>query len=111
MDYDNRIFRGRSNSDNGQVSDSTHFHYHQQGNDLTGTYSGGVIASGHLQGKVEENGDLYFLYHHVTVDGRLMAGECRSVPSFDECGKLVLQESWQWFTGDRFHGVSEVEEC
>jgi len=51
MNYDNRIFRGKTNSDNGEVSESTRFHYHQSGDQIWAEYSGGDVVKGHLQGK------------------------------------------------------------
>jgi len=110
MDYNNRTFRGRTNSASGEVGGETLFHYYQEGDRLTGTYSGGTVVQGHLIGNVLPDGRLEFLYHHVNTSGELMAGKCNSVPSEDAHGKLVLQEEWQWLTGDRSSGQSEVEE-
>ena len=50
MNYNGRIFRGRTNTDNGEVSGETRFHYFQEGDRLWGTYSGGSIVDGHLLG-------------------------------------------------------------
>ena len=51
MNYDNRVFRGRTNSDNGEVGEATRFHYHQSGDQVWADYSGGGIVKGHLQEK------------------------------------------------------------
>lgn len=110
MNYNNRIFRGKVNSVNGEVSEATRFHYHQSGNQVWAEYSGGDIVKGHLQGKVYSDGSLEFLYHHENVNGELMAGQCKSIPNQSPDGKIVLKESWKWFTGDHSAGVSEVEE-
>jgi len=110
MNYDNRIFRGKVNSANGEVGESTCFHYHQSGGRGWAEYHGGDIVSGHLQGKVLADGSLEFVYHHENTSGELMAGKCKSVPGLSPEGKIVLKESWQWFTGDQTAGVSEVEE-
>lgn len=110
MNYNNRIFRGRSNSKNGDVSDETRFHYQQEGDRLSGKYSGGEIATGNLLGRVYSDGKLEFVYHHLTNDGEMMAGKCVSTPGVESGGKIVLQEKWQWFTGDQSEGASEVEE-
>jgi hypothetical protein len=109
MNYDNKKFRGRSNSANGEVSGQTVFHYSQKDNVLTGTYSGGSVQTGHLLGTVNDDGSLDFLYHHRNTEGLLQAGRCHSIPSMVE-GVLVLSESWRWFTGDASEGFSEVEE-
>jgi hypothetical protein len=110
MNYDNRRFRARLNSDNGEVGQDTRFTYHQSGNRLWGEYSGGEITCGHLQGKVHADGRLEFLYHHENRAGELMAGKCLSTPGTDANGRLVLKERWSWFTGDRSSGCSEIEE-
>ena len=110
MNYDNRIFRGKTNSANGEVSESTRFHYHQSGDQIWAEYSGGDVVKGHLQGKVLPDGSLDFLYHHENLNGELMAGRCRSVPDQSVDGKIILKERWKWFTGDQSEGVSEIEE-
>lgn len=110
VNYNHRIFRGRTNSDNGEVGGQTTFHYRQSEDRVWATYSGGDIVSGHLQGKVHADGSLKFVYHHENVDGELMAGKCFSTPSQDTADCLVLKEHWQWLTGDRTSGYSEVEE-
>ena len=38
-----------------------------------------------------------------------MSGRCTSIPR-EEDGRLVLKENWQWLTGDKSFGESEVEE-
>lgn len=111
INYNNRFFRGVSNSDNGEVSGDTIFLYSQEGSALSGTYGGGVIARGHLTGTVNADGSLDFLYHHINVDGEAMAGQCHSVPRLEADGRLVLEESWQWLTGDRSAGTSAVAEA
>lgn len=110
MNYNNRIFCGKSNSANGEVSESTRFYYYQNADRVWADYSGGEIVSGHLQGKVFADGSLEFMYHHENIHGELMAGKCCSIPHQSPDGKLVLKESWQWFTGDQTTGTSELEE-
>jgi hypothetical protein len=110
IDYDGRVFAVRANSDNGEVGGGTTFRYHQTGKRLTGTYAGGAIEQGHLVGTVHADGSLTFVYHHVTTGGELRAGRCESEPARDDAGRLVLRERWQWFTGDRTAGTSELVE-
>ena len=110
FNYDNRTFRGRNNSANSEVSDATVFHYFQQDNELSGTYNGGSIASGHLLGLVHADDSLPFHYHHLNTDGELMAGKCGSEPVAQPDGHLVMHERWQWRSGDRSSGSSELEE-
>ncbi len=104
------MFRGVANSANGEVSGDTIFRYEQYGNVLRGSYGGGAIVQGDLLGTVNDDGTLDFLYHHLNADGQLMAGRCHSVPRFEESGRLVLDESWEWMTGDKSAGESVVAE-
>ena len=110
MNYNGRIFRGRSNSDDGEVDCETYFYYSQAGNVLTGRYTGGKVVDGQLLGVVHEDGSLEFCYHHLSETGDLLAGTCHSEPHLDDDGILVLKETWRWLTGDRSSGSSEVEE-
>ena len=110
INYDNRAFRGRVNTDNGEVSDETRFHYRQEGARLWASYSGGSVITGLLLGHVNEDDSLEFVYHHINVDGELMAGRCCSTPTIESDGRLVMNESWQWMTGDQSAGTSQVEE-
>ena len=110
LNYHLRQFRGKSNAPNGEVSASTLFTYYQNGSRLWGDYAGGDILRGQLQGKVHPDGSIFFLYQHENTAGTLMAGQCHSRPKLMENGLLLLQESWQWFTGDQSCGYSEVEE-
>jgi hypothetical protein len=110
MNYDGRVFHVRSNSDNGEVGGETLFRYRQSGDRLTGSYHGGEIAEGHLLGRVADDGTLSFCYHHVTTAGELRAGRCTSAPTRTDEGRLVMKERWQWLTGDRSRGTSELIE-
>ncbi|HSF54234.1 MAG TPA: hypothetical protein VLA71_10795, partial [Algoriphagus sp.] len=95
---------------NGETSAETIFHYLQEGNILTSTYSGGKIKTGHLIGLVDENGQIEMRYHQVNTSGELMTGICRSVPELLPNGKIQLHESWQWTSGDQSKGNSILEE-
>jgi hypothetical protein len=110
IDYDGKVFQVRSNSDNGEVDGETRFWYRQEGTTLTGTYAGGGVEHGHLVGRVLDGGRLEFCYHHVGSDGAPRAGRCRSVPRILDDGRILLDESWQWYTGDASTGTSQIIE-
>lgn len=112
MDYnlDGKTFRSVANTGNGDVSGETIFHYRQQGRVVTATYSGGGVAAGHLIANVLPNGQLDMRYHHVNAGGALMLGTCRSTPRLLQDGRLAFIEEWQWLSGDRSSGTSEIEE-
>ena len=110
INYDGRVFRPISNTDNGETSDETVFLYRQVGYILTSTYSGGRIQQGHLIGLVDEQGRIDMRYHQVNDRGELMTGICRSTPEVLPNGKIRLHESWEWTSGDRSKGSSVLEE-
>ena len=110
INYNGKSFRPISNSENGETSNETIFHYKQIGNILTSDYSGGKIKCGHLMGLVDKNGHIAMRYHQVNIQGGLMAGICNSVPEILENGKIRLYESWEWTSGDKSKGRSVLEE-
>ncbi|UII24751.1 n-acetylglutamate synthase [Fulvivirga maritima] len=110
MNYHNKQFRPLSNSENGEVSEDTRFHYKQEGNILTCEYSGSQIVKGHLIGLVDENGHINMRYHQVNSQGELMTGICHSTPEIMPTGKIRLHEKWQWTSGDQSSGESVLEE-
>ncbi|MDP4664006.1 MAG: n-acetylglutamate synthase [Salibacteraceae bacterium] len=110
MNYHNKSFRAIQNSDNGETSSETVFHYVQEGNILTSNYSGGKIVKGHLMGKVDENGIITMCYHQINTAGELMTGTCTSTPEVLPNGKIRLHETWQWTSGDLSKGASIIEE-
>lgn len=111
MNYHNKKFRPVSNTENGETSEATIFHYQQEGNILTADYAGGAVRQGHLIGLVAEDGSIDMRYHQVNTQGVLMTGRCWSTPELLENGKIRLHESWKWTSGDESKGNSIVEEC
>jgi hypothetical protein len=110
INYDGRVFRSVSNSDNGEVSAATTFYYHQQDDIVWATYGGGAIRFGTLVAKVVDAGCLEMRYQHVNARGELMTGRCHSTPAVLPDGRLRLFERWQWTCGDLSSGTSEIEE-
>jgi hypothetical protein len=110
MNYNNKKFRPISNTENGETSSETIFHYKQKDDILTSEYSGGKIISGHLIGIVDNEGNIDMRYHQVNEKGGLMTGICRSTPEILADGKIRLHESWEWTSGDYSRGESIIEE-
>lgn len=110
INYHNRKFRPVQNSENGETSAQTEFHYLQKGNVITGTYNGGNIVLGNLIAVVDENGALNMRYQQVNKQGELMTGICQSTPEILPNGKIRLHEKWQWTSGDKSSGESIIEE-
>lgn len=110
INYHKRKFKLIVNSDNGETSSDTVFHYMQEGNILTASYSGRVIKKGHLIGLVDAKGNINMRYHQINMEGRLMTGICRSTPEIMANGKIRLHETWKWTSGDESEGSSIIEE-
>ena len=110
INYNNRVFAPVSNSENGETSSDTIFHYKQNGNIVTAEYSGGKIIYGHLLGIVDNSGDIDMRYHQINIQGEIMTGICKSIPEILENGKILLHENWQWTSGDHSTGNSIIEE-
>jgi hypothetical protein len=110
INYHNKYFRPIQNSDNGETSSETLFHYQQEGNIVTSAYKGGKVISGHLIGLVDEDGDIDMRYHQINDQNELMTGICRSTPEILLNGKIRLHEEWKWTSGDCSEGRSVIEE-
>jgi hypothetical protein len=105
-----KSFRSISNTSNGEVSSETIFLYKQEGKIISAEYHGGSIQKGHLIGTQSTNGQLTFVYHHINIEGNLKVGECISIPSITEEGKITFTEEWKWLTGDMSEGKSQIVE-
>jgi hypothetical protein len=110
FDLEGKIFRSAKNTENGEVGTETRFFYHQQNGIVWADYEGGDIVRGHLVAKVLESGQLDMRYHHINRRGDLMIGTCTSTPELIDGGKLRLKEEWQWLSGDKSSGHSEIIE-
>lgn len=110
MNYNKKLFKAISNTENGDTSSETIFEYIQKGNVLSSNYSGGKIMVGHLIGIVNEQGHINMCYHHINSAGELMTGICFSKPERLPNGKLRLHEKWRWTSGDFSEGESILEE-
>ena len=110
INYNNRVFRPITNTENGETSNETVFYYKQTGNVLSAEYAGGKIVNGHLIGLVDDDGNIEMRYHQLNDKGELMTGICRSKPEILANGKIRLHESWEWTSGDYSKGQSVIEE-
>lgn len=110
INYDNRKFRSVENTANGEVSEETQFHYHQENDIVWATYEGGSIHFGTLVAKVQDDDRLDMRYSHVTTNGKIMTGKCHSTPEVLPDGRLRLHEHWQWTSEDQSKGTSVIEE-
>jgi hypothetical protein len=110
INYNNKKFRPIQNTENGETSSETIFHYKQIGNMLTSDYKGGKILYGHLIGIVDELGCIEMRYHQINNQFEIMTGKCFSKPEILPDGKIRLYETWEWTSGDFSSGTSIIEE-
>jgi len=110
LEYEGRVFRSVANSDGGDVSGETTFHYHQRDDLVWATYTGGPVLFGTLLAKVDTFGNLDMRYQHVSVDGTFKSGRCQSRPERLPDGRLRLHERWHWTDGAEGRGISIIEE-
>ena len=110
MNYNNKVFKPISNSNNSETSSDTIFEYKQVGRILTCIYSGGNVKIGQLIGNVDVSGIIDMRYQQINQNGDLSTGICQSTPEFMPDGKIRLHEEWQWTSGDLSSGHSILEE-
>jgi hypothetical protein len=110
INYNDRYFVPVKNSENGEASSETVFHYRQESNYVWATYQGGAIKFGTLIAKVASDGSLDMRYQHISETGEFMSGVCNSEPEILPTGHLRLHESWRWTSGDQSEGNSIIEE-
>lgn len=102
-----RFVTAENNS--GLSSHETVFDYRQENKIITGNYQGGLIKAGQIVGKQVDADTIELLYHCITNDGDLMAGE--STGKLSMKGDLMqINFDWNWLNGDRSGGKSEYIE-
>ena len=94
INYDKRVFKSAGNSETGEVSAATVFHYHQKDDLVWAEYSGGWIRFGNLIAKVSDDDSLEMRYRHLNEKGGLMTGKCFSTPKILPDGRIRLYEKW-----------------
>ncbi len=110
INYENRKFASVKNSETGEVSSETVFHYHQKGDLVWAEYAGNAIVFGTLIAKCDEDGNLDMRYQHLNTNGDLMTGICKSTPKILADGRIQLHEKWQWTSGNFSKGESIIQE-
>ena len=83
INYHNTQFKPVMNSENGETSSETIFHYKQHDHILTATYSGGQITAGHLIGLVDESGTIDMRYHQVNDKNDSLLGCFLQMPKMN----------------------------
>lgn len=106
INYNNKTFVAKLNSENGEVDQLTVFKYYQNDKMIWGNYAGGQIKKGFLIGTANEDSSLEFFYQHLNSSNLLKAGKCVSTPIILRDGRIELHETWQWLCDDFSKGKS-----
>ncbi|MGW4664881.1 hypothetical protein [Streptosporangium sandarakinum] len=105
---DGRRFRAVADVAGGEVGTETIFTYHQDANEIWGTYAGDSVRRGFLVGTLD--GDrIDFRYTQLNLAGETSCGHCVSRITVLADGCLRLDESWEWESRPG-SGSSAVEE-
>ncbi|MEE6257225.1 bifunctional helix-turn-helix transcriptional regulator/GNAT family N-acetyltransferase [Plantactinospora sonchi] len=105
---DGRGFRAVAEVAGGEVDTATRFDYRERDGEISATYAGGAIRTGHLVGTRDGN-TLDFRYVQLNRSGETSSGHCVSTVSRLPDGRLRLDETWSWESRDG-SGTSAVEE-
>jgi hypothetical protein len=94
------------------VSDAhTVFHYLIDGDNISGTYTGGAVVLGTLVGQVTGENTIKLLYQCITIEGELLAGWSEGVVQAADLGRTKLVFEWAWLHGATGGGTSCYVSC
>ena len=105
-----KVFMSLSNTANGDVNGATRFYYQQKGKTIQETYTGGVVQTGTLLGKMFTDEQFEFYFQHMTLSGKLKAGYCQARIILLDNDVIKLEQNWHWLNGDGSTGYSELIE-
>lgn len=108
-DLDGRVFVPVQNAAAGTVTDQTRFEFSQNGTNFTARYHGGPITDGHILGQFHGPVKAELLYHCVTKEGELKAGQASATFSALTDGRVCIDMCWRWLNGEG-EGMSRYEE-
>lgn len=99
-----------ANNTHGLSGAGTVFHYHVEGDAISGTYQGGRIRLGTQVGRVTGVDTIELLYQCLTLEGELLAGWSRGTVGVDQAGRTTLSFVWGWLSGAMGGGESSYVE-
>ena len=109
MNLHNKKFVAIANHE-GLSSNETIFQYFQNGNTITGNYSGGAIVQGNIIGRQTSENTIELLYHCITTTGELKAGDSYGTIECNKEGKYTITFRWNWLNGNKTGGISKYIE-
>lgn len=103
-------FHPLSNSQLGTVNSNTIFDYTEYNGIVRATYHGGTILSGHILAQWQGDSCLKMLYHCLTIDQELKAGQATARLSRTKDGLIHMDLEWEWLGDNKGTGVSHYIE-
>lgn len=109
VNFNNKIFYLQSNSVNGTSNSNTIFHYKQEANLVTATFSGGNVIYGSIVA-LHNDSILEMAYQMLTVTKELKSGKAVAQISVTEDNKIQLTLDWVWLIEGNVRGESIYKE-
>lgn len=108
VSLDGRTLVGVTNTDDGEVSGDTTFHFEQEGDRIYARYDGGDILDGHLVGTVDGN-RWDIRYTQINSAHETATGHSVGVIEVLDDGRVRVEDEWEWESQDG-SGASVLEE-
>ena len=105
FDFNNKTFCLVDNSSEGKVNTDTLFQYSQQDQLVEATYKGGPIVKGNIMTTLETD-TLSMLYHCLTIENELKAGQAEAKVILNKDEKIELHLDWKWIGSHKGAGTS-----
>lgn len=105
MDISNRVFELVQN-ESGLAANATRMTFSEHSAPYIATYTGANVLFGSVI-VTSNNDETRMLYHALSADNELVAGEANVQLSLNEFNKLDMTLHWRWLTGDLSSGISE----
>jgi hypothetical protein len=110
IDYEGRTFRSAAPETADTAGQGPVGHYHQNGDVVWAEFAGGKVVRGTLVGRSDPDGVLRLAYCQLLDNGEAVAGQCTSVPTVLDGGRIRLEEHWQRYGPAASEGISVIEE-
>jgi hypothetical protein len=105
VNFNNKTFVLRQNTENGTTNAETIFKYKQTGNLVTADFSGGSVKYGKIIA-VHKGEYLDMIYQMLTTTNELKSGKAIANITIAATGKILLSLNWEWLTGSDNKGTS-----
>lgn len=108
VSLDGRTLAGIANTEDGEVSDETSFHFEQDGERIYAHYAGGDVVAGHLVGTFDgRTWDVR--YAQLNSENETATGHSVGTVEVLEDGRVRVEDEWEWESRDG-SGASVLEE-